>query len=846
MKLEDVKPVWRLEEGSFTIGNTILPSKQGAEPLIWKKTFNLKTGKVKTQHSSPLQNFDRAVIHKYTKQVDVTLEYGRDTFFKDFFKKLEPETKTNSFLKDKNLSYKNLDVKMYEGFHVFRLGTCDNPDENAGFFFIDDKGKSFSITGGNDNAVLAYSQEDSNKVYFALDIEDGLTAYSLIQNGSVFVCLDPDNQKDIINRYAKKNFENTIIILEKNPSEKDLEGGKSPIDILDAQQKKYNELNIFIKNPPFGGSQSFFSYHQFFQISPEACLKNINKGATHFPKIKILGHTGGSVYVWSTHLDKPKELTEHTKYASLLLVAPDEYFLEKFKTRQPKIITNKLFELARGKLYESHKIKYCGVFPNHKKKLVINTGTKLIGEPDPNCNYIKVGKFPEPPKDRVDIDPKDFHKLYGTVFKNICNRNQMEGLSIFGWAILSLFAKALPTRYSLHLYGDSSAGKNFTQDEIIRPLHHHFKNVTRVYAPTCSFAAFKDDLREEGAYVFYLEETEGRNYDEKILQIIRSSTYQENFVKQMKGRGGQLKTPVSFMSMSTYNFEQEGYGQPDANRTYEVNYSLKTLDQAKKMETLSTLANINLEKLGKDCFFKMYQCWADFIRYYEKARLDPELFGLVPIGHKRNVFSQLWAMYKLTGLVSNETLKEYVIFLNDKERLEGNMDYNKTYIDSLLRIPYYDNEHFKRRDLRSLLTDPYSPISEQSDFSKWAVWLRHLKTNYRTKVHRKKDGQLVLYMPLRSHMIVKGMCHQGYPLAEAKSYRSIIEREYGERRTVRFDGEPRNCIGIPLHEICHGKAMEKWRNMDLEAIYLKGFQFFKDEENVKKDNTRATSGKDLK
>ena len=521
------------------------------------------------------------------------------------------------------------------------------------------------------------------------------------------------------------------------------------------------------------------------------------------------------IYVWSNYLKEPMAIRESIKFPSLLTVAPEKYYLEKFGTRNSNKIIKTFFNLSRGKAYENEKFKRAGLFKD-KGNLIINTGQKVLGDiKNLENTYLKIGDFPEPIKDK--LDPTVFIFLKEKILNNLGYKNQQEGLTIFAWSILSLFSHALPARFSLNLCGDNSAGKTFTINKIISALQSKFSYVCKNINPGTTYAALKETLRR-GKYILHFSEAEGDTYDENIKKIIRASTYSETTIEQKNGPGQSLITPIFFTSSSTYNLPPSKVDPADRARSYEINYSIKKNERFKKdIETIQSLLKIKMDELGFKVFSFLYYNWVDFIKIVNDESYNPTSFGFMINNHKKIVSAELYAFYFLTGLISKKSLDNYKDFLISKEEIENDSDdYNKSYVDSIGRILLLDKNGWKKKTIRAVFDEISWEHEGDAQYIDFVNWIKHTYMDYKIRLfipRTEKERNLWVALPVRSNFITSQLKKEGFSNSESRGYSGILESQYKLKTILRYGSHgTRRVICFPLSELISRSSMRKWES----------------------------------
>ena len=780
--LKKCDAVWRLSENKshFVVGNKCHIG--GGEVIPWEHKISLETGKDRTHFERPLNPKQHI---KFKQHFVETINSNQRRFFSDFLE--------------------NLIDKKFNGKTVYPIQTEESEKYPTGLMFLKENGDPLFSIHNNKIQTGFYLIKGEKKNFFCLGLREGQLLEG-ITRGNIFVFGDYETMKKCVLNYAHKNPEQVYYVLGKNPSAEDLATGKSPSEFRSSQTDDFGTaLNILVKFPPFmgfGEKESPKTFADYYAMFPLKCEENLNDDPDDFPCLRVLGHEGRAIWLWSKHLRVPLDFFQSSKFSELELVASPKYWKDKFKTSNPGKIVESLYNIARGKVYESHKVRSAGIYKENKN-LIINTGAKIIGDPDPEENflYLKTGSFPEPDL-KTDIDRISFALLHTKILSNMGFRDINDGLSLFAWAVLSIFAKALPMRFTLAASGDQSAGKNFTKDQILLPLQERFKYIIKEFHPGCTYASFKEDLRS-GVSVLYFEEEEGKTYDEGIQKIIRSSTYKEAEISQMRRTGGSLSTPVSFMRYTSFNEYPSLYSEADKARTYEINYSLTKLHkETKKLELTDGLIGSNLPRLGFQCYKKLYRYWPDFIKYYEGAKTHPQLFGWMIGNHKKAMYSQLYAFFKTLGLISKDEMDKYINFLKNMGEDENRIKINDNIVLDILDIPWKDWDHFKSKDIMTLLMDievPEDLIAVSDKYKYWKRWMEHLY--YKKSIHLKEiKEELFIVLPCKDTNIIKGLMVKGYSDVKSKSYDIYINSEYGTKKVYRMSKKAMRGVAIPLKD----------------------------------------------
>ena len=610
----------------------------------------------------------------------------------------------------------------------------------------------------------------------------------------------------------------TIYLLGRNPSKAEL-SNITPVDFRLKQISNVHEfLNVLVIFPPFTSddSPSCKGIYEWFLQDAIKCDKALNKEAVKFPNFQVLGREGKVVWVWSKFTEKPQEVKPRDTISELSLIASPDYFKEKFGTKNEKKIVEIIFNMAREKKYESHKMRMAGVYSEKYGEIILNTGKEVIGNPykEKGFTYLSGGKMPAPIE--KDINTMDFLVLKDGVFDNLPMHEKQDGLSIFAWSILSVFARALPSRFTLALIGDRGSGKNYTRDNIILMLQKKFKHITKECTPGDTWAGFKDDLRD-GVSVFYFEEAEGKTYDEQIIKNIRTSTYKEAEIKQMRGASGNIvKTTINFMSYFSYNFKPSLNSLADISRSCVVNYSNSAIKPKNKQEVAKALLMVDLPELGHQCFSYIFYHWKDFLKNYEDARKDFNIFGLCSDNHKISYFSQLYSFYKTTGILSREGLDNYVKYLKEDDQKDTATGYNEGVLNAICNVGFYrDNEVFKRQTIRGLLEDIVFP--DEGGYIPYKRQINHFANSYKIKIfYNQMIGDYLVSIPKNNKYIATELKRVGWSQEEAKSYDIVITSEYGIEKQIRIGSQKIWSTCFPIEKVVSKTVFEKWKSFDKE------------------------------
>ena len=822
---------WKVDGDKFRVSNGFA-LKGDLDVLKWDYYFDFATGKqrlTKNKKDEELSRTDYKVLHK---QIEETKRHKISEFLEEFLMDQElAKTDDEWFFKNK-IDIEGGDVYQRGQLLIFPLRS-DFGGKVKGLYFLNratSSGYSFSF----DNLGVFLEGKVPSLNYYCYNLKDGYNAINLTRaNTAIFF-----NEFDLLNHLkvkAVRDISDSFIVLGVSPSADELlkEKNTNPDDYYRMVRLSFNfALNVIVKFPPaYTKGKVAESFYEFYKKNPEKCDKILNEKDDN-PNLTILGADEDSVWVWSKKVDRPKCIKANTKFSELLLLAPKKFWIDKYGTTQDKKITEYIFASASGKIFVGQNIRQAGLYKDGDS-LVINTGKQVIGEPSNKYFYIKNGHYPEPKK-KPAVDTAQFFTLMNMVFPNTSMNEKNEGYSIIAWSILSLFAQALPTRFSLHLYGDSSGGKNFTKDNIILPLQNKFRWVVKELIPGHSLGAFKYNLRS-GISVLHFDETQDDNYDPKIQAIIRASSQGHNVVEQMKrgGHGVEI-TPTNFMSSSSFNYEPRNYEMADRNRVYGINYGLSRYDVSKRKETLMSLASLDLAEMGHDMFSVIYSNWNTFMKNYQDNTYGK--FGEIVNGHKRNIYSQLLAFYQTLGIVPEEDLKTYKTFLKAKGSDDsGTRDFNKMMVDRIGMIPIKDNDNFKSRILKSVLSGvsfmkKFEYDGCKIDFIKepshkeFVKWVRHAYYGYSIKIFKDKKNQFWVSVLKDDPFIKKQLNLLGFPVHQASSYGSILKSEFNKETRVRYvGGQLRSATCIPLYIYLTEEVMDYWKKYDqhhgVEKIY---------------------------
>lgn len=804
MNIDKCDGVWRLSDNGdyFRIGNKCLV--ETGKIILWEHSVSLKDGKENIKFEG--EEISPKKYKLFKENFQKTLENDTDRFFNDFLEKLPFHSGGPGRMFGERLAYPLTSDEADKG-KIAGIMLCNKEEDplfsvynkkyERGYYLLEDFSKGAST------------------VFLCNGIREGELVSGLTE-AKVFVFSDREMMRKTALFFSHKNPERIYYALGKNPGEQDLQSGLAPAEFFKEQRASFSSaLNVVVKFPPFTGFEDGCpkTFHDFFRIAPLRCEEALNVKTDDFPALRVLGHEGRAIWLWSRFLKNPLDFFANSKFPEFELVAPSSYWKEKFKTTKPDKILEQLYGLARGKVFQSHKVRMAGIY-KEGKNLIINTGKEVIGNPSEKEGflYLKGRSFPAP-QESAEINMTAFNILYENIFKNMGFRDVNDGLSLFAWGILAIFAKVLPMRFSLASMGDSSAGKNFTKDYILMDLQEKFKDLVRECPPGCTYASFKQDLRD-GATILYFEEEEGKTYDKEIIKVIRSSSYKETEIRQMRRTGGSLKTSVSFMRYTSFNYFPDIFTIADGNRTYEINYSLEKAGlQSDQESLLKGLMVVKMPELGYQCYNKLYIYWKDFLKYIDEAKNSPQYFGFMIKNHKRMIFSQLYAFYKVLGALPKENFDKYMSFLRVIGMEENTIRENDDIVSSIVSLYWLDSEGFKKKSIKGLLLEfcpPSDFFGEQKEWIQWKRWAYHLLSSYAFKIRNEELG-LCLVFPSHSWDIIKGLTQQkGIPNNQAKSYSIVINSQYGTKKVSKIAGKPRQTVSIPLKDFLPGKIFEKF------------------------------------
>ena len=744
----------------------------------WSSEFCLDTGKQTTKTTKKVDFLDEDKLKENIR------EFIKDRFLDEREKFLETLTKS----KEGYYRYKNKKVYL---------------KEKKGLLFVNPDNTYYSIEPEQDLFFLDGFKKDN--IYLCLSLQE-LFICQKATNSKVYLA-DFTNYKSFAEQLAVRFHDKNIILLNYNPNSDRIEReGLSKENYLFAEADKFIHLpNVIILYPP--EKELIFSWLDYHKKFKKACEKRICRVPKN-PKLQFLGHDGDGVWVYSKHLEKPRKLKSSDKATDLQLIATDDYYKAKFSTTSAAQIIKKMHSLSRGRFYQEEKLRYAGVFLD-KNLPIINTGKNLNRPPKERNNYVFSGNFPD--VINSPIDKHAFSKLKLNFLDLLAVNDTREGYSIIAWTILSLFSKCIPMRFSLNLYGDTSAGKSLTIRQVVKPLQERFKFAIRSYMPGATFAGIKDDLRE-GISVLHFEEAEGKNFDPALQKIIRSSTYESGFIKQMgKGGSASKKTQTSFMSSACFNLLPEGYEEPDQNRTYAINYSTDRISAENREKIEMAIYGIDMPELGHQMFSHLYKNWRDFIAYYNDARIKLSLFGTMINGHKKNMYSQLYSFLKIIDVLGEKELVSYVEFLREKEDREV-ISYKANIIDSILRIQLADEDGFKRRTLRGIMEGVVNYSDDR--FKHWQYWLAHARSHYKI-FFKEIEGKAYLCVLKDDRFIIESLKRQGYQQKEAYSYIISLESQRGvlRKKIELLKNDFRVFVCIPVSKVCSRKKEQLWHNL---------------------------------
>ena len=795
--------VWRHNNDHFVIGNFLGKSNNF---LGWNYFVSLPDLKTEILYSGSLDDID---YYDLKENIKATKKHRQASFFQDFFNSLKKESKN--------------ELKFYK---EARVGLCSDDDGTYGLLFND------KILHCEDETAYFKINGNDKQFFITTKLDDALLAHRATK-GTTYL-IDESRVEESLSIFSIKKKQHNLFLLCTNPTLKDLK----KIDPEDYKKAKINSvkkfLNVFCLFPPGkAGSKSPETFTDFFKKDPAECDKFFNKKRDKYPELQVLGKAGKSIYLFSRFTNRPFELKARDTQSELSLVAPLAYFKDKFGSTTAKKIIEVLFDQSRDKNYKSEKICPAGIYAENNN-LIVNTGESIIGKVDFNLGneYIKSGYFPTPKK--VESNNKKFYFLYEKILKNLpTSDSEIDGLVIVAWSILAIFAKALPSRFTLCLIGDRGSGKNHTRDYLILQLQKRFMSIVKKYSPGDTWASFKDDLRE-GKAVCMFEEAEGRSYDEQILKNIRTSTYEAVELKQMSVSGGRLKTPVNFISLFLYNFKPSMNSLADISRSYIVNYSNLLLTSEKKKEQAIGFLQSDLPQLGEELFNMVYHKWADFLYYTDEAKKDPHLFGLLSDNHKISYFSQIYAFYKTTGVISKDLLDKLIVFLKKQDESDSIQEFNQSLLVSLSRIPFFDNEHFKKTTIGGLFQCmpynirewDYSKCEGALEIRRLKKWLEILAYNYNVKITKNKKTEVKIYLgfPKNNNYLIDSLIRFcGWNKDEARSYSQILHSAYQNQRQVRIGKRRVFSVLAPIDELMNEKRFKAWLDFDdkfgIESLY---------------------------
>ena len=648
---------------------------------------------------------------------------------------------------------------------------------NNGSVYVYEKSKDRDFIISPEGLLIKINDSKIKDFFCFKEYSDFCFSSKRLNKNSIFF------KEDIfLKSFIEKEYHSNFLIFIDYPTQKVVEKEKTnPMKFIRDKRIFFINLNCLIHLPP--KTQSWFEF-----ISSED-IENV-RDYFRFPdfweKIFIYGYSGKSVSVSSTAMNSIMDIGPKCPFSQLLLLAGEKYYSEKFGTLNEKKIVNSIFNFSRGKEFDESLIKKSGVHKNDNEDgIYLVSSGRVFGEKGVNHKIFNDRALNyAPDQSKQSIDMGDFNSLVNDVFPFFGWSSYLEGYSVIAFSILSLFARALTSRFAMFFGGDSFSGKSYLRRGFMKRLQSNFSCMISDVYPGTTFGAFKDTLRD-GKILFYFEESEGNTYDEKVIETARSSTYEKTQIEQIRKTGGRLSTPVEFMYCSFFNKTPTGIDQADLNRIYYINFSSKDLKMKETIEMQKTLQEIDIESMGGSLFNSIFY---NFQKYKENLQLCLlEDFHQIENQHLRIIISQIIAFYKTVDILGDREILSYKKFLSDKVIKEPDT-FSSDLLSYLLRIRVRDEGNFRQYSISYILSSLRLDRMENLFFQEK---IKLLKSNYRISLIKKRgDSDVCLFFPIRDNFIIKNLIQEGCHPSTAQSYSNILI-SFGGKIAVKSYGNIR-------------------------------------------------------
>ena len=482
-------------------------------------------------------------------------------------------------------------------------------------------------------------------------------------NKKIFVCID-------VKKTMKETKEN-----EDNPEIESYE------DQIKDNIKKCNFINIYViipkPDPILVLNEHCTDFNDYYCLEQERCVEQLKKDSNVEFLIPI-GLHGQHCMVYSEQRGLVALPPKPSPEDLIRELATIDYWRNLFPTKKGDInykeAIHKLINLcsSKKKSFEYEDIENVGTSLHRKKIgeneekeiLVINTGSKIIGEPNPKSTYLKTtvhNNYTYPDPTIYKLAPEPYLKLQEDLSKlNFSNQNM--GISLLCWLAIAPFFKSFKFKPHLLLYGLSGSGKSWALDNIVEP---YLSNFNYFSSSDVTHAAFQRIIKQVPRPVI-LDETDD-SIDpitfKKFVKSFRTAASEKGGVSHksdLKDPNRTIQYPSSFIgalaSVSPSIDEKQ-----DASRFLNVTFSKQRITEenarlAREMETFEFERQIKAIALG--VYAETYKCFNAIEIHYKKLLTDLSTVHRIS-GQEAKKLARMLSIAKCVVLKDEERYKEY-------------------------------------------------------------------------------------------------------------------------------------------------------------------------------------------
>ena len=524
--------------------------------------------------------------------------------------------------------------------------------------------------------------EDTRKVFLCEGLADAITVNSITGNQAI-CCFGKEGLEKAARHLALENDTKQFIVCGDNPTKKYL--GKVDMKDHNEYYRYYatlfkdllNVLTIFPKGYNQKEGEFDKDFNDFYQRDYSSASYQLTQSVADIPYLKFLGFKNNKIYMYSSLNKGIHELKEGSKH-SLYLIAPDTYWKNKFIGISESGIIKALFNATSKIIYDQSRIRFAGMYRNETNhEIIINTGEKVIGEPDGKHIYILAGSFPDP-KTLPDFDKaKHWSLLTDKAFHELAFESKYDIYILTAFTILSIASRIINFRFSVHLISESSTGKSFLIENYVKALLSGVEGAFKQVAPATTFASIKEILSLHSLVCFEERKDmvdQKRNSAELLSSIIRDMSSSPVIIEKKASTkvGDRDFLEVGCNVLETYN---SGSNDIKADRERIIFLSLIREKQLQK-----DFHSVN-HLFAKDQIAYMGKCMiGSFLKNYSKFEEEHHAFCVSKHSltyednegisfHKMRIYGQIFSFIKTMDLLSDDELKKMIEYVKEKEAL---------------------------------------------------------------------------------------------------------------------------------------------------------------------------------